>query len=268
MTWNPLKKTYLTNRPTLAYPAVSQDEDKQLDLLFRNLQSVEDSNRRLQKEMKRYLEAVSNAEKAELKLTSDLSSSILCHENSNLRKLVEDYHSVAAQKSEGASELLRVSQRTFLEPLKKFGGEFSGLAAVLNSHEQLVQEWKNIATRVKKLEERGDRMPNTIVKLEKEKQNLIAAAEAISSSHRRITEEFPAMVRAQLDYHGNTTRCFTILVPSGPVASNSKDGKLKEPESTARQVSPSLLPESQFQSIIQSKFADIHSLSIVKNSSN
>lgn len=47
--------------------------------------------------MKKYLEAVSNAEKAELKLTSELSSSSLCHENADLRKLVEDYHSVTAQ---------------------------------------------------------------------------------------------------------------------------------------------------------------------------
>lgn len=59
--------------------------------------SIEDCNRRIQKEMKKYLEAVSNAEKAEMKLTSELSSSSLCHENADLRKLVEDYHSVTAQ---------------------------------------------------------------------------------------------------------------------------------------------------------------------------
>lgn len=47
--------------------------------------------------MKRYLEAVSNAEKAEIKMTSDLSSSNLCHENADLRRLIEDYHSVSAQ---------------------------------------------------------------------------------------------------------------------------------------------------------------------------
>ncbi|KAJ1525175.1 hypothetical protein ONE63_010008 [Megalurothrips usitatus] len=282
MTWNPLKKSFLTTRPSLAYPAVTKDDELQLDELFRNLQSVEDCNRRLQKEMKRYLESVSNAEKAELKMTSDLSSSSLCYENAELRTLVEEYHSVTAQKSEGASELIRVSQRTFLEPLKKFGGEFAGVAATLHAHEQLVQDWKNISARVKKMEERGDRMANTIVKLEKERHNLAAAAEAISASQKKIMEELPiffnkridyiqptlqAMVRAQLDYHGNTTRCFTILVPSGPGAANTKNGKLVEPECSSRQVSPSLLPESQFQSIIQNKLGNIRSLSIVKNTS-
>lgn len=59
--------------------------------------SVEDNTRRLQKDMKKYLEAVSNADKAEMKMTSDLSSSSLCHESSDLRKLVEDYHSVTVK---------------------------------------------------------------------------------------------------------------------------------------------------------------------------
>lgn len=73
------------------------------------------------------------------------------------------------------------------------------------------------------------------------------------------------MVRAQVDYHGNTTKCFTILVPTGPLVAGSKTGTLCAPEKTLTRVSPSLLPESQFQSIVQSKLGDIRSLSIVKN---
>ncbi|XP_034255746.1 bridging integrator 3-like [Thrips palmi] len=280
MTWNPLKKTHLNTRPSSAYPAITQEDDRNLDILCRYLQSVEDSTRQLQKFMKKYLEAVSNADKAEMKLTSDLSSSSLCHENADLRKLVEDYHSVTVKQSDGTAELSRVTQRTFLEPLKKFGDEFCGLANTLHAHERLIQEWKNIAARVKKLEERGDKMPNTIVKLEREKQNLAAAIKEISTSHKKIMEEFPvfydkridyiqptlqALVRAQVDYHGNTTRCFTFLVPSGPGVSYSKSGKLCEPENTSRQVSPSLIPEPQFRSIIFEKLGSIRSLSIVKD---
>lgn len=53
---------------------------------------------------------------------------------------------------------------------------------------------------MKKLEERGDRMPNTIVKLEREKQNLIAAAEAISSSHKNLMVELPVFFSKRIDY--------------------------------------------------------------------
>lgn len=282
MTWNPLKKTHLNSRPSSAYPAVSLEDDKQMDLLCRYLQSVEDNTRRLQKDMKKYLEAISNSDRAQMKMTSELSSSSLCHENAHLRKLVEDYHSVTVKQNDGTTELSRVIQRTFLEPLKKFGDEFYGVASALHTHERLVQEWKNIAARVKKLEERGDKMPNTIVKLEREKQNLAAASEEISASHKKIMEEFPvfyhkridyiqpslqALVRAQVDYHGNTTRCFTILVPTGPSVVNSKSGKLCEPENSTRQISPSLIPEPQFQSLIQDKLNSIRSLSIVKDTS-
>lgn len=73
------------------------------------------------------------------------------------------------------------------------------------------------------------------------------------------------MVRAQVDYHGNTTKCFTILVPTGSLVGANKAGSLCAPEKTVNRVSPSLLPETQFQSIIQSKLGDIRSLSIVKN---
>lgn len=53
---------------------------------------------------------------------------------------------------------------------------------------------------VKKLEERGDKMPNTLVKLEREKQNLAAAAEEISTSHKKIMEELPIFYNKRIDY--------------------------------------------------------------------
>lgn len=43
-------------------------------------------------------------------------------------------------------------------------------------------------------------MPNTIVKLEKERQNLIAAAEAISLSHKKLLEELPVFFSKRIDY--------------------------------------------------------------------
>lgn len=76
-----------------------------------------------------------------------------------------------------------------------------------------------------------------------------------------------ALVRAQVDYHGNTTRNFTLMVPSGPGMVNSKSGKLCEPENSSRQVSPSIIPEPQFQSLIQDKLNSVRSLSIVKDTS-
>lgn len=47
--------------------------------------------------MKKYLENVASVIKSEQKITTDLSGSALCHQNAELRKLVEDYHSVTSQ---------------------------------------------------------------------------------------------------------------------------------------------------------------------------
>lgn len=59
--------------------------------------SVEELTRRLQKDMKKYLDSVASVTKSEQKITADLSGSALCHQNAELRKLVEDYHSVTSQ---------------------------------------------------------------------------------------------------------------------------------------------------------------------------
>jgi hypothetical protein len=47
--------------------------------------------------MKKYLDNVASVTKSEQKITADLSGSALCHQNAELRKLIEDYHSVTSQ---------------------------------------------------------------------------------------------------------------------------------------------------------------------------
>jgi hypothetical protein len=66
-------------------------------LLTTFIVSVEETTRKLQKDMKKYLENITMVTKSEQKITADLSGSTLCHQNAELRKLVEDYHSVTSQ---------------------------------------------------------------------------------------------------------------------------------------------------------------------------
>jgi ferritin-like metal-binding protein YciE len=47
--------------------------------------------------MKKYLENMAMVTKSEQKITADLSGSALCHQNAELRKLIEEYHSVTSQ---------------------------------------------------------------------------------------------------------------------------------------------------------------------------
>lgn len=59
--------------------------------------SIEDRIRKLTKEMKRYIEAVINLDRADQRLTLNLTTCGLAHLNDEFRKVVENYHSVTTQ---------------------------------------------------------------------------------------------------------------------------------------------------------------------------
>lgn len=59
--------------------------------------SVEDTIRKLTKEMKKYIEAVINLDRADQRLTLNLTTCGLVHLNDEFRKVVENYHSVTTQ---------------------------------------------------------------------------------------------------------------------------------------------------------------------------
>jgi hypothetical protein len=61
------------------------------------LSSLEESNRKIQKEIKRYIEGIICLNKTEHKLTGDLSNSSLCHQDAALRDIVEEYLTVTCQ---------------------------------------------------------------------------------------------------------------------------------------------------------------------------
>lgn len=59
--------------------------------------SVENTIRRLIKEMKRYIETINGLDKADQRLTYNLSNCQLVHVNEDFRKTVENYHSVTTE---------------------------------------------------------------------------------------------------------------------------------------------------------------------------
>ncbi|XP_021922924.1 bridging integrator 3-like isoform X1 [Zootermopsis nevadensis] len=264
MTWNPLRRNYLSTKPSPAPLVLAKIDERNLEIVFQRLQNIEETTRRLQKDMKKYLENVASVIKSEQKITTDLSGSALCHQNAELRKLVEDYHSVTSQLYNSARDLSSVNQRTFLEPLKKYGGIFNSVDSAFQRREQLLQEWRNLAAKVHKLEER-ERTASNVVKLEREKKSLEVSAKELVTCHafllseltqfleKRISYFHPtlqALLRSQLEYYGNTTRLFTHLV----LGTNAKEG------------SPSSLSvsDSEFEASINSKLIRIRALSIVK----
>ncbi|XP_012139373.1 bridging integrator 3 homolog [Megachile rotundata] len=265
MTWNPLKKNHLTLRPTPASPLLSHTEDRELDVAVQKLIYVEDTIRKLTKEMKRYIEAVVNLDRADQRLTLNLTTCGLAHLSNEFRKVVEDYHSVTTQIGKTVQDMAALCQKTFIEPLKKLRDEFVLIAAAIAKREELVTTWKYSYNRVKKLQEKKDRTASHIAKLERERRTEEAAAKDLKTVHAQLLIELPlflekrleyikpsvhALIMIQLDYYGNTTRLFTHLMPV-PNASESP--------------SSAMIPEDEYQRAMSNHMNRIRALTIVKD---
>ncbi|XP_015111527.1 uncharacterized protein LOC107037480 [Diachasma alloeum] len=253
MTWNPRKKNYLTLRPTPAPPLITPNEDRDLDIAVQRLINVEGTIRKLTKEAKRYLEAIINLDRADQRLSSNLSTSGLAHLSDDFRRIVENYHSVTTQAGKTVHEFSLLTGKTFVEPLKKLRDEFALVEDALAKREELVGTWKCSYNRIKKLQEKKDRTASHIAKVERERRSEEVAAKELKLIHSRLLIELPwflekrleyikpsvhALILNQLDYYGNTTKLFTQLMPpvynpshspSSPVMSDEEyHGKINE----------------------------------------
>ncbi|XP_046491839.1 bridging integrator 3 homolog [Neodiprion pinetum] len=265
MTWNPLKRNHLTQRPSPAPPLLSHAEDRDLDVTVQKLIHAEDTIRKLTKEMKKYLEAVANLDRADQRLSMNLSTSGLAHLSDEFRRIVEDYHSVTTQVGKTVQEMIHLCQKTFIEPLKKLRDEFALIAAAITKREELVNNWKYLHNRVRKLQEKKDRAASHIAKLERERRAEEVAGKELRTVHAQLLVELPAfldkrleyikpsvhaLIMIQLDYYGNTTRLFTHLMP----VQNSSDSP-----------GSAMMSETNYQHLIAGYMNEIRALTIVKD---
>ncbi|XP_076240082.1 bridging integrator 3 [Calliopsis andreniformis] len=265
MTWNPLKKNHLTQRPTPASPLLSHTEDRELDVTIQRLIYVEDTIRKLTKEMKKYMEAVMNLDKADQRLTLNLTTCDLAHLSDDFRKIVEDYHSITTQIGKTVQEMTALCQKTFIEPLKKLRDEFVLIAAAIAKREELVTTWRYSYNRVKKLQEKKDRTANHIAKLERERRTEEAAAKDLKTVHAQLLAELPmfldkrleyikpsihALIMIQLDYYGSTTKLFTHLMPVPNISGSP---------------SSAIVSEDEYQQTVAHQMNRIRALTIVKD---
>ncbi|XP_034947751.1 bridging integrator 3-like [Chelonus insularis] len=244
MTWNPRRKNHLTHRPTPAQPLLSISEDKELDIAVQRLIHVEETIRKLTKETKRYLEAIANLDRADKKLSTNLSTCGLAHINDEFRRIVEDYHSITTQVGKTVQDMTILSQKTFIEPLKKLRDKFALVAEALAKREELVSTWKLAHNKVKKLQEKKDRTASHIVRLEKEKRAEEAAAKELKAVHSKLLLELPwflekrleyikpsvyALIMIQLDYYGEKMKLFNDLMsPNNISVEDEGDSSITE----------------------------------------
>lgn len=195
------------------------------------------------KETKRYLEAITNLDRADQRLTTNLSTSELIHINDEFRRIVEEYLTITTQVGKTVQDVNLLSQKTFIEPLKKLRDEFALIAEALAKREEIVNTWRTAHNRLKKLQEKKDKTASHVVKLEREKRAEETAAKELKSIHSRLLVELPwflekrldyikpsinALIMIQLDYYGNTMKLFNQLMPLGNYTSDDEDALVNE----------------------------------------
>eukprot|EP00092_Neocalanus_flemingeri_P004645 GFUD01005008.1.p1 GENE.GFUD01005008.1~~GFUD01005008.1.p1 ORF type:complete len:266 (-),score=90.11 GFUD01005008.1:134-931(-) len=258
--WNPLKKVsgQLSAKPLLSQGLVSHEDDRELEIAYVKLQDLEENTKKLYKEVKKYEECLTALQKQEEKVASDLSNSTVCQENEELRKLGEQYSSVVYQMGHATDDLVQLSQKTVVDPMKKLTNEFPQIQGAVKRRDLAMQEAQRCQLKYEKmlkLEKTG----NNIVKTDQAKRSYLMAKDDFDKANRLLLLELPqfydrridyfqpslqALIRSQVDYFGESTRLFTHLVSACPDKS-------------------SLVTDEEYNKDLEKKMSQIRSLSIV-----
>jgi len=232
-----LKKPYLSQKPQLTQGLADYNEDRDLSLAFKNLRDLEDHCKKLYKEVRRHEECANGLHRLERKMSSDLTNSPLCREyedgHQDLKKVAEDYQSVVYQLGHATGDLTHLSQKTVVEPMKKLTAEFGSIAAALKKRDATLNECLKCQTKVEKLA-KLDKTQNA-AKIEQGKKSYLQIKDDFDTQNRLLLLELPqfyekrvdyfqpclqALIRAQVDYYGESTRLFTHLVSTNASCSN------------------------------------------------
>merc|ERR1711881_214957 len=122
--------------------------------------------------------------------------------------------------------------------MKKLTAEFGAIAAALKKRDATLSECIKSQSKLEKFS-KLEKTPNNLAKIEAAKKSYLSSKEDFENQNRLLLLELPqfyekrvdyfqpclqALIRAQVDYYGESTRLFTHLV------SNNKDSKYQSYE--------------------------------------
>ncbi len=231
------KKSHLTTKPVLSH--ADHVDDRELEIAFNKLQELEDHNKKLYKEVKRYEDVLTSMHRLEAKMAADLA------EFEDLKPVSSSYQDVVVyQMGHAVKDLKELSRKTVVDPLKKLHGEFGAINAALRRRDQALIEVQRAKTpeKAKKAQEDFDKL------------NRMLLLELPQFYDKRVDYFSPclqALVRAQVDFYGESTRLFTQWVGSNAEFVSGRG--------------PLVIDDEQHDEELDKLLADIRSLSIVGN---
>lgn len=178
----------------------SLKDTDEFDRVLRRLSLAEAATNRVKKESKKVNEALLAMNRAEVKLTDDLSNSSLCQQHEpQLRELTEEWHTFNRQLTNCTDDLNINIQLIVLEPVKRLQLAFKEVRALLKKRDHCHSEIESYSNKVAKLSTKEKTGPN-LVKLEQIKQQLAAHEQEFAKYNQLIMDQLSPFIDARIDY--------------------------------------------------------------------
>ncbi|KAE8619318.1 hypothetical protein XENTR_v10009718 [Xenopus tropicalis] len=235
---------------------VPKTVERDFEREYGKLQQLEDQIKKLQKDMKKSIEADLAMSKSAVRISSDLLGNPLCEPDADFLQMVTALDTAMKRMDAFNQEKVNQVQKTVMDPLKRYSSVFPSLNMAVKRREQALQEYKRLQTKVEKYEEK-DKTGAMIAKLHQAREELRPVREDFEAKNRQLLDEMPkfynsrtdffkpsfqSLIRAQVVYYTEMSRVFGDL---------------------AQQVDEVQLSDAEREQENEARLAELRSLSIV-----
>ncbi|MEE6508771.1 hypothetical protein FKM82_022855 [Ascaphus truei] len=178
---------------------VSKTVERDFERENGKLQQLEDQTKKLQKEMKKSIEADLSMSKSAVRISSDLLANPLCEQDTAFLEMVTALDTAMKRMDAFNQEKVNQIQKTVMDPLKRFGSVFPSLNMAVKRREQALQEYKRLQSKVEKYEEK-ERTGAIIAKLHQARDELRPVREDFEAKNHQLLDEMPKFYNSRIDF--------------------------------------------------------------------
>ncbi|XP_053573950.1 bridging integrator 3 [Bombina bombina] len=249
MSWNPFK-------PGPKKQIIPKTVERDFEREYGKLQQLEDQTKKLQKDMKKSIEADLAMSKSAVRISSDLMGNPLCEPDPNFLEMVTALDTAMKRMDAFNQEKVNQIQKTVMDPLKRFGSVFPSLNMAVKRREQALQEYKRLQTKVEKYEEK-ERTGAVIAKLHQAREELRPVREDFEAKNQQLLDEMPKFYNSRIDFFKPSFHSLIQAQVTYYTEMSRVFGDL------AQQVDKDQLTDSEKERENEAKLAELRALSIV-----
>ncbi|XP_054165868.1 bridging integrator 3-like [Oppia nitens] len=195
MSWNPLKK--LSKGQSLSASQTLTNDNMETNISALN--QAEATTKKLYKINKRFSDSILAMNRFESIMTTDLSNSVLCQEEEQLRSVIEEWHTFTIESIKNGEEFATTIQSTVIEPLKRWQSAFNEVRACLKRYDQLKNDLNKYNYKKQKYTEK-EKTSQNILKLNNICESLTTTQKEYNLETQVLNREIPVFIESRIDY--------------------------------------------------------------------